>query len=144
MGLSLHMGHEHLTSSHFTRHLVRQNIWTAILKLVWLLQFGGPGCVEPLFFNGINMIKGSRGIYLLWKECWHGNTPSSSFVLKSSKQTAHVNWETREGKSEEFQNFPNSQKDRKGFTPCVCNRVVSSLNTTCNVKQSTFVFCFKW
>lgn len=28
--------------------------------------------------------------HFLWKACWHGNTPSSSFTLKSSKQTAHV------------------------------------------------------
>lgn len=28
--------------------------------------------------------------HFLWKACWHGNTPSSSFTLKSSKHTAHV------------------------------------------------------
>lgn len=28
--------------------------------------------------------------HFLWKACWHGNTPSSSFTLKSSRHTAHV------------------------------------------------------
>lgn len=28
--------------------------------------------------------------HLLWKACWHGRTPSSSFTLKSSRHTAHV------------------------------------------------------
>lgn len=39
--------------------------------------------------------------HFLWKACWHGNTPSSSFTLKSSKHTAHVCCVTDTGRGAE-------------------------------------------
>lgn len=35
--------------------------------------------------------------HFLWKACWHGSTPSSSFTLKSSRQTAQVCCRRRDG-----------------------------------------------
>lgn len=71
MGL-LHMGQTQRTSSHFTRHLRGRNTggWDS----------SGRERLASLY----------PCTHLLWKACWHGSTPSSSFTLKSSRQTAQV------------------------------------------------------
>lgn len=74
MGL-LHMGHTQRTSSHFTRHLQGVGGGNVRLKNPRGEEIPAPRCCCTHF---------------RWKACWHGSTPSSSFALKSSRQTAQV------------------------------------------------------
>lgn len=45
---------------------------------------------RPVVFSDKGQTSLGSRPHLLWKACWHGRIPSSSFTLKSSRHTAQV------------------------------------------------------